>query len=171
MYICLLVKFKKFRIMKKALFVILLGFMGISLFAQTSFEAPFKELPKDAQKYVTKTYAGWTVDKCLQEDNAKQKMTSCTVYISKGTEKVKLIFDKDGEFVKKEDVTEAAKAQPAVTAVPTPAVAPSATPAAVPTTAPAVAPSAVVAPAVAPVATPETKPAPAPVPETVPPVK
>jgi hypothetical protein len=155
----LLVKFKKFRIMKKALFVILLGFMGISLFAQTSFEAPFKELPKDAQKYVTKTYAGWTVDKCVQEDNAKQKMTSCTVYISKGIEKVKLIFDKDGEFVKKEDVTEAAKAQPAVPSVPTPAAAPT------------VAPAAVAAPAVAPAATPQTKPTPAPLPEAVPPVK
>jgi len=135
--------------MKKTVLLIMFVFLGIYLFAQTSFETPFKELPKDAQKYVTKTYAGWTVDKCVQEDNAKQKMTSCTVFVSKGTEKEKLIFDKDGEFVKKEIVTEPAKEQPAPAAavappppppppVNAPTVAPTATPAAVaPVTEPA----------------------------------
>ena len=145
--------------MKKTLLFIVLAFMGLSLFAQTTFETPFKELPKDAQKYVTKTYPGWTVDKCVQEDNAKQKMTSCTVFVSKGTEKLSLIFDKDGEFVKKEIVTEPAKATPA----PAAAVAPT-QPA--PVAAPAAAP--VVAPVAAPVAAP-AKPAPAAAPAAAPP--
>jgi hypothetical protein len=124
--------------MKKTLLFILLGFMGLSLFAQTTFETPFKELPKDAQKYVSKTYPGWTVDKCVQEDNAKQKMTSCDVFVSKGTEKLKLIFDKDGEFVKKEVVTEPAKVPAPTVAAPVP-VAPVAAPAAA--TAPAAEPA------------------------------
>ena len=134
--------------MKKTLLFIMLGFWGLALFAQTQYGVTFKELPKDAQKYITKTYAGWNVDKCVQEDNAKQKMTSCDVFISKGTEKLKLIFDKDGEFVKKEAVAEQAKA-----AAPAPAVAPA------------------VAPAPAAATPVEPKPAPAPAPAPAPPVK
>ena len=34
-------------------------------------------------------------------ESEKGKMTTCEVYASKGTEKVKLIFDKDGAFEKK----------------------------------------------------------------------
>ena len=140
--------------MKKALLFIMLGFWGLALFAQTQYGVTFKELPKDAQKYITKNYAGWAVDKCVQEDNAKQKMTSCDVFLSKGTEKLKLIFDKDGEFVKKEAVAEQAKAQPATAAPAT--TAPAAAPTAVPATAPAT-------PDATPAAVP-AKPAPAPAP-------
>jgi len=104
----------------------LLGFMGISLFAQTTFEGKYKDLPKDTQKYISKNFDGWTIDKCMVSENAKQKMTSCDVFVSKGTEKFKLIFDKDGEFVKKEAVKAPAAAAPAV--------APAAAPVAVPDT-------------------------------------
>jgi hypothetical protein len=147
--------------MKKTLLFIMLGFWGLSLFAQTTFETSFKELPKDAQKYITKTYAGWTVDKCIQEDNAKQKMTSCDVFVSKGTEKLKLIFDKDGEFVKKEIIPEPAKAAPTPAAVVAPTLTPVDTPVVVPaaTPAPVAAPVAEPAKDVAPVA-PAAAPAP-----------
>jgi hypothetical protein len=150
--------------MKKTLLSIALVFMCVTLFAQTQFDAPFKTLPKDTQKYVTKNYAGWAVDKCVQEDNTKQKMTSCDVYVSKGTEKLKLIFDKDGQFVKKETITEQPKA--AAPAAAAPVAAPVAAPAAAPVVAPATAP--VAAPVVAPVVTPVVTPAvvPAAVPDT-----
>jgi len=138
--------------MKKTLLFIILAFMGLSIFAQTTFETPFKELPKDAQKYITKTYGGWTVDKCIQEDNAKQKMTSCTVFVSKGTEKLSLIFDKDGEFVKKEVVT-----APAAAVAPTPP-APVAAPVAAPAAAPPAEPVKAAPPAPAPAAAPAAPP-------------
>jgi len=54
----------------------------------------------------------------MEGDNAKGKMTSCEVFVSKGTEKVRLIFDKDGEFVKKEPVSEPAAAPAAAPAAP-----------------------------------------------------
>ena len=124
--------------MKKTLLIIVLGFLGLSLFAQTTFEEKFKELPKDTQKYISKNFDGWTVDKCMVSENAKGKMTSCDVFISKGTEKFKLIFDKDGEFVKKEAVTEQPKAPAAAAPVAAPPVAPAA-----PAVAPVVEPVAV----------------------------
>ena len=37
----------------------------------------------------------------MEGKTAKGKMAYCDVYVSKGTEKLKLIFDKDEEFVKK----------------------------------------------------------------------
>lgn len=123
--------------MKKTLLIMLLGFMGISLFAQTTFEGKYKDLPKDTQKYVSKNFDGWAVDKCMVSENAKQKMTSCDVYVSKGTEKFKLIFDKDGEFVKKEAINTpapAAAAPAAAAPAAAPAVAPVAAPTAVPDT-------------------------------------
>jgi len=102
--------------MKKAMLVLMLGVFGVTLCAQTQFEVKFKDLPKETQKYVTKNYEGWTIDKCLMSENEKGKMTSCEVYASKGTDKVKLIFDKDGEFVKKEIVTDPQKAPEAAVA-------------------------------------------------------
>jgi len=129
--------------MKKTLLIILIAFMGISLYAQTTFEGKFKDLPKDTQKYMTKNFDGWVVGKCMISENAKGKMTSCDVFISKGTEKMKVIFDKDGEYVKRETIT-----------TPPPAAAPAPAPAAAPAAAPAVAP--VAAPVAAPAAVPDT---------------
>lgn len=107
------------------------------LFSQTTFEGKFKDLPKDTQKYVSKNFDGWTVDKCMVSENEKGKMTSCDVCISKGTEKLKLVFDKDGEFVKKEAVVEPSKAPAAeVPAAAPPAAAPAAPAAAAPAVAP-----------------------------------
>jgi len=68
---------------------------------------------------VQKNFDGYTVCKAMEGDNAKGKMTPCEVFVSKGTEKLRLIFDKDGEFVKKEAVTESIAAPAPATAVPT----------------------------------------------------
>jgi hypothetical protein len=106
--------------MKKALLVIMIGFIGMSLLAQTQFEVSYKELPKNVQKYVQKNYDGWTIDKAVMGENTKEKMTFCDVYVSKAAEKLKLVFDKDGEFVKKEPVTQPAAA-PVVAPVTKPA--------------------------------------------------
>jgi hypothetical protein len=108
--------------MKKVVLILMLGILGMTLFAQTEFEVKFKDLPRGTQKYVKKNFDGWTVDKAMQGENAKGKMTSCEVFVSKGTEKLRLIFDKDGEFVKKEAVVQPAVPEampPAMPATPT----------------------------------------------------
>lgn len=110
--------------MKKTLLVLMLGIFGVSLFAQTEFEVKFKDLPRGTQKYVQKNYDGWTITKAMQGENAKGNLTSIDVFVSKGTEHLKLIFDKDGDFVKKEVV-----AHPAAAPVAPPAAAKPAEPA------------------------------------------
>jgi len=120
--------------MKKTILIIMLGFMGIALFAQTTYESPYKDLPKDTQKYISKNFEGWSIDKCVVTENTKGKMSSCDVFVSKGTEKYKVIFDKDGEYVKKEAIAAAPAATPAAAPVAAPAAAPVAAPAAVPDT-------------------------------------
>jgi hypothetical protein len=105
---------------------------GITLFAQNQFEVSFKDLPKDIQKYVTKNYAGFTVDKAMQADSKKGKVEYYDIYVSKGTEKSILTFDKKDNFVK---ATPVAAVAPAVAPAP---VAPAAKPAVAPVVAPAV---------------------------------
>ncbi len=104
--------------MKKVLLILVIGFLGMSLFAQTQFEAQYKDLPKDIQKYVTKNYDGWMMDKAVMGEDKKGKMAFCDVYVSKGTEKLKLLFDKDAEFVKKETITEVPPIAPAAATQP-----------------------------------------------------
>ena len=98
--------------MKKVLICVLMSFWGMSLMAQTQFAVDYKDLPKDVQKYISKNYDGYSVDKAIQGESKKGKMSFCDVYVSKGTDKVKLIFDSDGAFVKKEIIP----AQPAAAA-------------------------------------------------------
>jgi hypothetical protein len=103
--------------MKKAFLLLVMGLFGITLFAQNQFEVGFKDLPKDIQKYVTKNYAGFTVDKAIQQDSKKGKVEYYDVYVSKGTDKSILTFDKKEEFVKATHVA-AAPAAPAAVAAP-----------------------------------------------------
>ena len=120
--------------MKKALLILVVGFLGMTLFAQTEIGVEYKDLPKDIQKYITKNYEGWMMDKAVMGQDKKEKMAFCDVYVSKGTEKLKLVFDKDAVFVKKEAITEQPAAAPAAAAT---------------TTAPAAAAAATTAPAAA----------------------
>jgi hypothetical protein len=90
--------------MKKALLLMLMGFFGIALFAQTTFDVGYKNLPKDTQKYITKNYAGYTVDKAMQAENEKKDVLYYDVYVSKDTKKLMLTFDKEGSFMKETPV-------------------------------------------------------------------
>lgn len=92
--------------MKKALLLLLMGFFGITLFAQTQFGVNFKELPKDIQKYITKNYAGYAVDKAMQAEDAKKNLLYYDIFVSKDTKKVMLTFDKDAKFMKETPVKE-----------------------------------------------------------------
>jgi len=126
--------------MKKAFLLLVMGLFGITLFAQNQFEVSFKDLPKDIQKYVTKNYAGFAVDKAMQQDSKKGKVDYYDVYVSKGADKSILTFDKKDNFVKATPVAAApaavaAPATVAPAAVAPPVVAPPApVPAAVDTT-------------------------------------
>jgi hypothetical protein len=140
--------------MKKAFLLLVMGLFGIALFAQNQFEVSFKDLPKDIQKYVTKNYEGFTVDKAMQADSKKGKVEYYDIYVSKGTDKSILTFDKKDNFVKATPV--AAVAPVVAPAAVAPAAKPAAAPAAVaPAVKPAVAP--VVAPVVAPAVIDTTK--------------
>ncbi len=132
--------------MKKVLLVFTICFFGMSLFAQTQFDVKYQDLPKDIQKYITKDYDGWMMDKAVMGQDEKQKMAFCDVYVSKGTEKLKLVFDKDAVFVKKEPVTDKPAVAPAaVVAAAAAAAAPAAAAAAAPAAAAAAAPAAAAA--------------------------
>src|SRR4030095_10309399 len=91
--------------MKNILLTLVLSFLSLSLFAQTEFAVDYKDLPKDIQKYISKNYDGYKIDKAIQGEDKKGRMTHCDVFVSKEAEKTKLIFDGDGEFVKKESLT------------------------------------------------------------------
>jgi len=131
--------------MKKAFLLLVMGLFGITLFAQNQFEVSFKDLPKDIQKYVTKNYAGFAVDKAIQQDSKKGKVDYYDVYVSKGTDKSVLTFDKKDNFVKATPVAAPAAVVPAAVAAPA-TVAPA-----------AVAPPVVAPPAPAPAAIDTTK--------------
>lgn len=89
--------------MKKMFITVIAVVTGLlTVNAQTIYQVSFKELDKDIQKYIGKNYAGYTVDKAMQEQDAKSKVAYTDVYVSKGTEKLKLVFDRKHEFVKKE---------------------------------------------------------------------
>jgi hypothetical protein len=92
--------------MKKVFLLLLMGFFGITLFAQTQYGVNYKDLPKDIQKYITKNYAGYTVDKAMQADDAKKNLLYYDVYVSKDAKKVILTFDKDAKFMKETLVKE-----------------------------------------------------------------
>ena len=119
--------------MKKAFLLLVMGLFGITLFAQNQFEVSFKDLPKDIQKYVTKNYAGFTVDKAMQADTKKGKVEYYDIYVSKGTVKSILTFDKKDNFVKATPVA-AAVAPAAAPAAVAPAAKPAVAPAAIDTT-------------------------------------
>ena len=113
--------------MKKLIITTIAVFIGmITAYTQTSFEVNFKDLSKDIQKYISKNYAGYAIDKIMQEQDKKGEISFTDVYISKGTEKSKLVFDKKDEFVKKEAAAAPAPAKKDSAAVKTPPPAPAA---------------------------------------------
>ena len=99
--------------MKCSLLVLAFLFFGVTGFSQTTIIVNFKDLDKDIQKYIHKNYDGYTVYQAKQQMDNKGNVLYSDVYVSKGTEKYELTFDKKDNFVKKDIVMEAAKAEPA----------------------------------------------------------
>ncbi|WP_448701927.1 hypothetical protein ACFGVR_06615 [Mucilaginibacter sp. AW1-3] len=89
--------------MKRMFITIIAVFIGmVTVNAQNVYQLSFKELPKDIQKYIGKNFGGYAVDKAMQEQDKDSKVSYTDVYVSKGQEKFKLVFDKKDKFVKKE---------------------------------------------------------------------
>ncbi len=123
--------------MKRILFVVVLVIIScVTGFAQNQFEVQFKDLPKDVQKYITKNFEGFTIDKAIQGQDKKKNITFNDVYVSKGNEKLKVTFDSDGDYVKQEVLTAHDTAAPQPTPAPAPAPTPAPTPAPEPTPTP-----------------------------------
>ena len=91
--------------MKNLLVTLAMVFLGTTAaLAQNSYEVTYKDLPKDIQKYVTKNFEGFAVDKAVQEQDKDGKVSYTDVFVSKASQKYKLIFDRKDNFVKKEAV-------------------------------------------------------------------
>jgi hypothetical protein len=88
--------------MKKTALLIVSVLFAAFTFAQTKTELKPADLSKSAAEYITKNFAGYSIDKVFKCDN-KGTITS-EVLVAKGTDKQNLVFDKDGKFVKKEAV-------------------------------------------------------------------
>jgi hypothetical protein len=89
--------------MKKLIVTIVAVFTWmLTVNAQVTYQVGFKELDHDIQKYIGKNYGGYTVDKAIQEQDKDGDISYTDVYVSKGGEKLKLLFDKKNKFIKKE---------------------------------------------------------------------
>ena len=88
--------------MKKIVFILAMSLFATFAFAQTKTEVKPADLSKAITDYITKDYAGYTVQKAFKAD-AKGVIT-WEVEIMKGHEMHMLVFDKDGKFIKKEMV-------------------------------------------------------------------
>src|SRR4051794_23288381 len=86
--------------MNKIVFLFAMVFLGTVVSAQTTVPIGYKDLPKDAQKYVTQHYQGYAVGTVTEGRNPKGKPQYYDVHVSKDAENMVLVFDKDGDFVK-----------------------------------------------------------------------
>src|SRR4051812_41191373 len=87
-------------IMKKMLFLFAIVLIGTAVSAQSTIPISYKDLPKDSQKYITEHYSGYAVGSVTEGRRQNGKPQYYDVDVSKGAEKLLLIFDKDGDFVK-----------------------------------------------------------------------
>ena len=97
--------------MKKVLFIMLLGLFGTAVFGQTKTEMKPGDLMKPITDYITKNYAGYTIEKAFKVDS--KGVITYDVVVVKEKMKDKLEFDKDGKFLKKMSMSEHAATQPA----------------------------------------------------------
>jgi hypothetical protein len=86
--------------MKKIILLIAAFLFATFTFAQTKTEMKPADISKAAAGYIAKNFAGYTSDKVFRVDN--RGTITWDVMISKGSEKLTLLFDKDGKFLKKE---------------------------------------------------------------------
>jgi hypothetical protein len=84
--------------MKKIFVTFVVVLLATFAFAQTKTEMKSADLPKKVTDYITQNMKGFTVDKAYKMEN-KGEM-SYAVIVMKGTDKHKMHFDKDGNFIK-----------------------------------------------------------------------
>jgi hypothetical protein len=87
-------------IMKKMIFLFAMVLLGTAVSAQSTIAIGYKDLPKDSQKYIAEHYQGYAVGSVTEGRKQNSKPQYYDVHVSKGAEKLLLIFDKDGDFVK-----------------------------------------------------------------------
>lgn len=100
--------------MKKLVFLLSLVFAVAIVNAQTKTEIKVTDLQKVVSTYITKNYAGYTIDKAFKVDNKGVITYQVDIKNAKGV-KSSLIFDKAGKFSKKDELakpTEAKSAKP-----------------------------------------------------------
>ena len=85
------------------LFTLLLFCSGVAL-AQNQVEVKYKDLPQDVQKYISKNFEGYAIDKVIQGKDMHSEMTFSDVYVSKGSERMKVTFGRDGKYIKQEQI-------------------------------------------------------------------
>ena len=87
--------------MKRIFAICIPVLFATALFAQTRTEIKIDQLPKKVSEYVTKNLPGAKIDRAMKEDN-KGDISYYALVISAGQNHI-LVFDKDGNFVKKGD--------------------------------------------------------------------
>ena len=96
--------------MKKLFLMLLVGLFVSFAYAQNKTEEKKSEnkakteikvadLKKEITDNIAKDYAGFKVEKAFKNDN--NGVTTFNVLIAKDNEKMMLVYDKDGKFVKK----------------------------------------------------------------------
>lgn len=87
--------------MKKALFFALFLGITIALHAQTKTEIDVKDLPKSISEFVSKSMTGFSIDKAFKVVEKGTQLYN--VIVKKGDVSNTLVFDKDGNFIKKSE--------------------------------------------------------------------
>ena len=94
--------------MKKITLLVMAVLFAAFTFAQTRTELKPSDISKPASEYIAKNFTGYSIDKIFKCDD--KGTITCEVTVVKGTDKQKLVFDKDGKFLKKQVVNALPKA-------------------------------------------------------------
>jgi hypothetical protein len=89
--------------MKKIIIFSIFFFLSVIAFSQTKTELQVAELQKPIKEHIEKNFDGFSIGKIFKVD-AKGTITY-DVCVAKGTTYEKLIYDKEGKFLKKESCT------------------------------------------------------------------
>jgi hypothetical protein len=85
--------------MKKLVLFMAVIFAVTFVNAQTKTEIKVADLQKAITDHIAANYAGFTIEKAFKVDS--KGVITFKVHVSKATEKLTLVYDKDGKFVKK----------------------------------------------------------------------
>jgi len=85
--------------MKKLVLFMAVIFAVTFVNAQTKTEVKVADLQKVITDHITANYAGYTIEKAFKIDT--KGVITYKVHVSKAAEKLTLVYDKDGKFVKK----------------------------------------------------------------------